>query len=148
MDKVIRNSFLFLVFLAFGYIILSLSIRSNQTSQITKRIKLNTNPIAICGNNTRQDEPLHQGQNVFKANCAACHKINKDFIGPALQNVMSVYTFETFTDYIIRKDLADKHFNQLNKDDKWQGSVCTSSLFNDRDIEPLFAYLSNLGYVY
>ena len=42
--------------------------------------------------------PLDEGKNIFTARCMACHKIDKDFAGPALANVDQRHT----TDWIIK----------------------------------------------
>src|SRR5450432_416126 len=42
--------------------------------------------------------PLEEGKNIFTARCMACHKIDKDFAGPALANVDQRHT----TDWIIK----------------------------------------------
>lgn len=42
--------------------------------------------------------PLNEGKNIFTARCMACHKIDKDFAGPALANVDLRHT----TDWIIK----------------------------------------------
>jgi cytochrome c2 len=41
---------------------------------------------------------LDEGKNIFTARCMACHKIDKDFAGPALANVDQRHT----TDWIIK----------------------------------------------
>ena len=42
--------------------------------------------------------PLDEGKNIFTARCMACHKIDKDFAGPALVNLDQRHT----TDWIIK----------------------------------------------
>jgi cytochrome c551/c552 len=42
--------------------------------------------------------PLDEGKNIFTTRCMACHKIDKDFAGPALANVDQRHT----TDWIIK----------------------------------------------
>ncbi|MEP6949967.1 MAG: cytochrome c [Ginsengibacter sp.] len=42
--------------------------------------------------------PLDEGKNIFTSRCMACHRIDKDFAGPALANVNQRHT----TDWIIK----------------------------------------------
>jgi len=42
--------------------------------------------------------PIDEGKNIFSTRCTACHKIDKDFAGPALANVDKRHT----TDWIIK----------------------------------------------
>ena len=47
-----------------------------------------------------QDLDLIQGKALFNANCAACHKINKRAIGPALKGVSEKYDKEWLYSWI------------------------------------------------
>ena len=41
-----------------------------------------------------QDVDISKGKSLFNANCAACHKLNKNLIGPALAGVSEKYERE------------------------------------------------------
>ena len=38
-----------------------------------------------------QEADIQAGKNLFNANCAACHKLNKKAVGPALSGVTEKY---------------------------------------------------------
>ena len=55
--------------------------------------------VVFCGISSGQeldspsDDPL-AGKKLFNANCAACHKLNKKAVGPALKGVTAKYEKE------------------------------------------------------
>ncbi len=44
--------------------------------------------------------PLHDGKNIFMTRCMACHKIDKDFAGPALANVDKRHTMNWIIEFV------------------------------------------------
>ena len=47
-----------------------------------------------------QDVDIAKGKSLFNANCAACHKLNKNLIGPALAGVSAKYEKEWLYSWI------------------------------------------------
>ena len=47
-----------------------------------------------------QDVDISKGKSLFNANCAACHKLNKNLIGPALAGVSEKYEREWLYSWI------------------------------------------------
>ncbi|MFD0963179.1 c-type cytochrome [Pseudofulvibacter geojedonensis] len=48
--------------------------------------------VFICGTRPKLDsKEARNGKQLFYANCAACHKIDKHMTGPALRNMASLY---------------------------------------------------------
>ena len=50
--------------------------------------------IIFCGISYGQDPDPLAGKKLFNANCAACHKLNKKAVGPALKGVTAKYDKE------------------------------------------------------
>lgn len=80
--------------------------------------------IAVCGtpntiviNGKVLNEQLKEGRKLFKINCAACHKLEKRLIGPALGNIkmdsITFYNLLTIRDTINSKPHKPS-FSQLS----------------------------------
>ena len=54
----------------------------------------------FCGFSFGQDPDPLAGKKLFNANCAACHKLNKKAVGPALKGVTSKYEKEWLYSWI------------------------------------------------
>jgi mono/diheme cytochrome c family protein len=48
----------------------------------------------------QEDAAVQAGKKLFNANCAACHKLNKRAVGPALQGVSAKYDREWLYSWI------------------------------------------------
>ena len=92
-----------------------------------------------------QDGDVAAGETLFKANCAACHKLDKKATGPALRGVASKYDTEWLYQWIRNSQgmvnsgdaLAVKLFTENNN------SVMTSfPQLTDEDIKNILAYTS------
>ncbi len=56
--------------------------------------------IIFCGISYGQDPDPLAGKKLFNANCAACHKLNKKAVGPALKGVTAKYDKEWLYSWI------------------------------------------------
>lgn len=89
------------------------------------------------------------GKDLFNANCAACHKIDKDFVGPALQGAKGRWeensSLDNFYKWVKNSqaviDEGDPYAKQLF--DKWNGSVMTANAISNEDIDAIFEYVEN-----
>lgn len=77
-----------------------------------------------------------KGQKLFKANCAACHKPNQDFVGPALSGSNerwndkdALYEFIQNSQKVIND--GNEYANRIYK--KW-GSIMTPQALSDKEI--------------
>lgn len=94
--------------------------------------------------NASADELADQGAKVFKANCAACHKIDKDMTGPALKGAKArwegkgdIYAWvKNSTAYLkTGNDYANTIFEEWNK------SIMTPMALTDADIDAVLHYV-------
>jgi mono/diheme cytochrome c family protein len=82
------------------------------------------------------------GETLFKANCASCHRCDMDFTGPALRGSMERWTdkkllFEFIREpqKVIMKDVYAK--NLLNK---YQSAMTAFPQLSDADIQAILNY--------
>ncbi len=88
---------------------------------------------------------IGEGENLFRQNCAACHKINQKLIGPALQNIYErrdipwILSFVKNSQKVISNgdDYAVKLFEEYNK------TVMTAFDFTDEEILSILAYVKD-----
>ena len=90
-----------------------------------------------------QDADVDLGKKLFNTNCAACHKLNKKAVGPALSGVTEKYDKQWLYDWI-------RNGSQLIKDEdpqaiaiweEYNKSVMTYyPQFSDEDIDNILAY--------
>jgi cytochrome c551/c552 len=88
------------------------------------------------------------GEAVFKANCAACHKINKDFVGPALQGTQERWAENSSLENLYKWvknsqgliDEGDAYAKKLYG--KW-GSIMPPQAVTAEEIDAVFEYIEN-----
>src|ERR1019366_1196563 len=78
--------------------------------------------------------PLDEGKNIFIARCIGCHKIDKDFAGPALANVDKRHTIDWIIKFV--------HSSQTVIKNRDTSAVALFSKFN-RKIMPDHADLTD-----
>ena len=61
---------------------------------VSKFFALLTLLFSLSFNSFSQEVDIAKGKSLFNANCAACHKLNKNLIGPALAGVSAKYEKE------------------------------------------------------
>ena len=78
-----------MVTLKFNY-----SIQPCKKLTVSKFFALLTLLFSLSFNSFSQEVDIAKGKSLFNANCAACHKLNKNLIGPALAGVSAKYEKE------------------------------------------------------
>ena len=88
---------------------------------------------------------VEAGQALFKANCAACHKLDRKATGPALRGVASKYSRDWLYKWISNsQELIQSGDSQaVALFDEWNGSVMTAfPQLSNTDIDNILAYTS------
>ena len=109
---------------------------------------------AACNSEERAKEPEKKeptavntnGETLFKANCASCHKPNEKYVGPALQGVANrwesrelLYAFVRNSQEIIsRNAYAKKLYDEYN-----QSPMLPYPNLTDKDIDDILNYCDN-----
>lgn len=106
--------------------------------------------VAGCAGNDKKsslDENMVEaninGELLFKANCASCHKPDKDFTGPALKGSLqrwggdkkAMYAFIRNPSKLIERNM---YARELAK--KWGGAKMTSFNLSDAEIDAIMKY--------
>ena len=112
--------------------------------------------IASCNNNAANNNTIAtekavamvniHGEELFKANCASCHKPNERYVGPALQGVTQrweskelLYAFvRNSQDVITRNAYAKKLYEEYK-----QSPMLPYPNLKDGDIEDILKYCDN-----
>ena len=88
------------------------------------------------------------GEKLFKANCASCHKIDKKFIGPALAGVEdrwesqeNLYAWIKNSQDYLKKNSGDGYAKSLFED--YNKSVMTAQALSDEEIAAVLDYINN-----
>jgi mono/diheme cytochrome c family protein len=89
------------------------------------------------------------GESVFKANCAACHKVGKDFVGPALKgaqarweensSIENLYKWVQNSSEVI--DNGDAYAKKLFA--KWNNMPMPAQAISNEEIDALFEYVES-----
>lgn len=81
--------------------------------------------IGILLVNFTSAQSFEEGEKVFKQNCAACHKMDKKVVGPALQNVVAdqgaEWVYEWVKNNQALRESGDAHANEVY--DEFNGAV-------------------------
>ena len=86
---------------------------------------------------------LQGGKKLFNANCAACHKLNKRAVGPALKGVSAKYDKEWLYSWIKNSTAMVKSGDAqaVAIYEEYNGSVMTSfPQLSNADIDNIIAY--------
>jgi len=98
---------------------------------------------SVQGVSAQDDAAVQAGKKLFNANCAACHKLNKRAVGPALKGVSSKYDKEWLYSWINNSTAMVKSGDAqaVAIYEEYNGSVMTSfpQLSTD-DIDNILAY--------
>lgn len=84
-----------------------------------------------------------EGEILFKNNCAPCHKIDKDFTGPALKGSLARWGDKKAMYDFIRNPSKSINENAYARqlDEKWKGVMMTSfANLTDAEIEAIMNY--------
>ena len=93
--------------------------------------------------NAQSDDAVQAGKKLFNANCAACHKLNKRAVGPALRGISSKYDREWLYSWIKNSTAMIKSGDAqaVAIYEEYNGSVMTSfPQFSNDDIDNIIAY--------
>ena len=91
----------------------------------------------------QSDDAVQAGKKLFNANCAACHKLNKRAVGPALRGISSKYDREWLYSWIKNSTAMIKSGDAqaVAIYEEYNGSVMTSfQQFSNDDIDNIIAY--------
>lgn len=87
-------------------------------------------PESICGTTPENlSENGRIGKQIFNANCASCHKLNKNMTGPALAKTDSTILWNWMT--LNNKRIDSSKFNELRIDyhrKQWSESISSTQL--------------------
>ena len=144
-DRAVRNTFLLLICTAMTYIGYSLYRSSVKEKEQLARIKGKSGePWDFCGTASMDyTPPIEWGNNLFKANCAACHKIDKKFIGPALRPTTQKYTVEEFEAFLLRYDslLLAKDEKLMDLHQEWEKTIPHRYPLTKAEVSELYLWL-------
>ncbi len=90
-----------------------------------------------------QDADVQAGKNLFNANCAACHKLNKKAVGPALSGVTEKYDKDWLYSWIRNGSqmIKDGDAQAVANWEEYNRSVMTNyPQFSDEQIDNILAY--------
>ena len=97
----------------------------------------------VQGVSAQDDAAVQAGKKLFNANCAACHKLNKRAVGPALKGVSSKYDKEWLYSWINNSTAMVKSGDAqaVAIYEEYNGSVMTSfPQLSTKDIDNILAY--------
>ena len=118
----------------FNYLILLIFIISCNSNSAGNKTTNTESSVAVANTN---------GENLFKANCASCHKPNERYVGPALQGVVSrweskelLYAFVRNSQEVISRNAYAKKLYDEYK----QSPMLPYPNLKDTDIDDILRY--------
>jgi mono/diheme cytochrome c family protein len=93
--------------------------------------------------NKKEQEVAISGKNLFKANCANCHNIDKDMAGPAMAYITERRCYDWLKEFVRNSAAMDDPIARCVKQ-KW-GGVMTAygNGFSNRDFDSLYGYIAS-----
>lgn len=87
------------------------------------------------------------GEALYKANCAACHKIDQDLVGPALKGIHERQSEEWLIKWIRNSQAVIKSGDQYAVDlyAKWNNVAMPAYDWTDDEIKSVLAYIKDEG---
>ncbi len=85
-----------------------------------------------------------EGEVLLKANCAACHKVDKDFTGPALKGALERWGNDkkAMYDFIRNSSQSESAYAKAVKQ-KWAPVIMTSFNLSDAELDSIMNYVEN-----
>ena len=121
----------------FNYLILLIFIISCNNNSAGNKTTNTESSVAVANTN---------GENLFKANCASCHKPNERYVGPALQGVVNrweskelLYAFVRNSQEVISRNAYAKKLYDEYK----QSPMLPYPNLKDQDIDDILRYCQN-----
>ena len=121
----------------FNYLIILIFIISCNNNSAGDKTKNTESSVAVANTN---------GENLFKANCASCHKPNERYVGPALQGVVNrwenkelLYAFVRNSQEVISRNAYAKKLYDEYK----QSPMLPYPNLKDQDIDDILRYCQN-----
>lgn len=92
-------------------------------------------------NSTVVDEKLN-GEEIFKNNCASCHKVKEDFVGPALQGVYTRWSDKALLYEFIRnpQNVIDRNEYAKKLHTKYSTMMTPFPYLSDEEIKTILDY--------
>lgn len=92
-------------------------------------------------NNTAIDEKLN-GEEIFKNNCASCHKVKENFVGPALQGVYARWSDKALLYEFIRnpQNVIDRNEYANKLHTKFGTMMTPFPYLSDEEIKTVLDY--------
>ena len=123
-------------------------MKSNYLIVLIFIISCNSNNAGNKNTNTESSVAVANtnGETLFKANCASCHKPNERYVGPALQGVVSrweskelLYAFVRNSQEVISRNAYAKKLYDEYK----QSPMLPYPNLKDQDIDDILRYCQN-----
>ena len=121
----------------FNYLILLIFIISCKNNSAGNKTTNTDSSVAVANTN---------GETLFKANCASCHKPNERYVGPALQGVVNrwerkelLYAFVRNSQEVISRNAYAKKLYDEYK----QSPMLPYPNLKDQDIDDILRYCQN-----
>ena len=110
---------------------------------VSKFFALLTLIYSLSFNSFSQEVDIAKGKSLFNANCAACHKLNKNLIGPALAGVSAKYEKEWLYTWIKNSNAMIKSGDQRAVAiwEEWNKAAMNAfPQLSNMDIDNILAY--------
>ena len=110
---------------------------------VSKFFALLTLLFSLSFNSFSQEVDIAKGKSLFNANCAACHKLNKNLIGPALAGVSAKYEKEWLYTWIKNSNAMIKSGDQRAVAiwEEWNKAAMNAfPQLSNMDIDNILAY--------
>ena len=106
--------------------------------------------VAGCSGNDKNATVEHvdipvvsKGKMLFKNNCASCHKIDRDFAGPALQGSLERWGGDKKMMYdFIRNSAQIENAYTITLKKRWSPAIMTSFNLSDAELDSIMNYCS------
>ena len=110
---------------------------------VSKFFALLTLIFSLSFNSFSQEVDIAKGKSLFNANCAACHKLNKNLIGPALAGVSAKYEKEWLYTWIKNSNAMIKSGDEraVTIWEEWNKAAMNAfPQLSNMDIDNILAY--------
>jgi mono/diheme cytochrome c family protein len=111
--------------------------------------------VAGCGGNDKKasendtiTDANINGEVLFKANCASCHKPDMDFTGPALKGALQRWSGDKKEMYAFIRNSADvRETNIYARElfEKWKTAMTSFPTLSDAQIDSIMNYCEKFG---
>src|SRR5690554_3419589 len=115
--------------------------------ELTKVLNIFCIVVFVFGSAVYSNVSAQDGEKLFKAHCSACHRVDKDMVGPSLKGVEERWAgkgnllHEWIKNPAKVRDMGDPYVDKMLKEWMPRGGLMAAQMVTDEEIDAMLEYI-------